>query len=98
MHDRRDGIEEGKLSLAGQPLDGGRERWGGERTGGDDDIGPVRRGQPGDLPPLDADERVLLETARDGGAEAIPIHRQGATGGRAGGVARAPEPTAPAAH
>src|SRR5262249_56024000 len=81
MHDRRDGIEEGKLSLAGQSLDGGRERWGGERTGGDDDIGPVPRGQPGDLPPLDADERVLLETARDGGAEAIPIHRHGATGG-----------------
>ena len=63
MHDRRDGVEEGELALAGELLDGGGERRRGEGPGGDDDAVPVGRRQAGDLAALDRDQRVSLERA-----------------------------------
>ena len=63
MHDRRDGVEEGELGLAGELLDGGGQRRRGERAGGDDDAVPVGRRQAGDLAALDGDQRVRGERA-----------------------------------
>ena len=92
VHDRRDGVEEGELVLAGQ-LQDRRGRGAGEVSGpgGDDDAVPVGGRQAGDLLARDGDQRVGRRAARvTVGREAVAVDRQRAAGRQLVGVGRAP--------
>ena len=73
MHDRGDGVEEGKLGLAGQRLHGARERGRGEGACRHDDAVPIGRGQGANLFSRDADQRLIFEPPRHLAGKAFAV-------------------------
>src|SRR5262245_9916451 len=73
MHDRRNGIEKSQFALTGELLDGGRQGWRRERTGGDDDAVPLGRRQAGNLGSLDRNQGMAVERPRHRASEVVAI-------------------------
>ncbi len=80
IDDRRDGVEEGQVLLAGEGADRLRERRRRQRAGGDDDVVPVLRRQAGHLAAFDGHERLGFQRGLNGGGKAVAIDRQRAAG------------------
>jgi hypothetical protein len=97
MHDRRDGIEEGELRLAGDRADVFRERGRSEGAGRDDDAVPVG-GRHRDFAARERDERMVFERLRHGGGEAVAVDGKRTARGHLVGVAAAHDQGAEPAH
>ena len=89
MHDRRDGVEEGERTLAGQAADRLRERRRGQRAGRDDHIVPILGRQARDLAALERDERMGEDRRLDGFRKAVAVDRERAAGRHLMGVGAA---------
>jgi hypothetical protein len=96
--DRRDGVEERELGLAGERGKGVGEGRGGQGTGRHDNLVPFLRRQPGDLAALDRDERVRFERRRDRVREAVAVDRERSAGRHLMGVALGDDQRAQGAH
>src|SRR5205814_2472917 len=77
--DGRGGVVEVELLLAGDSPDGGGERIGSQRAGGDDNRQVV--GNPGHLLAQDRLSAGSFETAGDLGGEGIAVYGERAAGG-----------------
>ena len=74
IDDRRDRIEEGQMLLAGQRRDGARQTRRGQRTRGQDDVGPVAGRQAVHDLAAQFDPRFGRDGRRHGCGESVPVH------------------------
>ena len=75
MDDRRDRVEKGERILAGPRRDPVGKRAGGQRPGGDDDAGPIRR-RGGDEFATHLDARLGVDRRCNAGGEIVAVDRQ----------------------
>ena len=97
VHDRRDGVEEGERSFAGQGAQRVGERRRRQRAGGDDDVVPLGR-RFENLLAADVDERLAFQRRGDGGGKAVTIDRERAARRQLVGVGGVQHQRAEPAH
>jgi len=98
VRDRRDGIEEGEAVVLCERADRLRQRVGGERSGRDDDIGPVFRRQARDFAALNGNVRMVFQRPGHRCGKSVTIHGKRAACRQAMRVGRTQDQGARAAH
>ena len=98
MHDRRDGVEERELALAGQRADGLRERRRGQGPGRDDHAVPVLRRTPATSPRSIVIRGWRADRGLDRFGEAVAVDRERAAGRDLVGVGAAHDERAQRPH